>query len=423
MRKIVIINLIISLIYSCAFTKIESVTDQNYKSKSYSNILILSTFSDLLYKSKVEDACLHYCRSEKITAFSGSELMPPTRDYTTSEINNVLEENEIDGILIVAIQDYWESNYYVPQYASSSSGSATIIGNTISYTQKKQNYGGFSYSKPNVVFESRFFDSRSNEYIWRSTSLTRGNAFANFSTLADSLARGVINKLSEDLIFHEIELYRSSYNKGTLPNKIPEDENSINKEIYNVELLFRGKRYDEAIYKLALLKHAVEQSEFIENKNSLLSKINLIWGACYIEGKGKNQIGKVYIEKALKYNTKLELDRKKYDEEVIRIFEEIVNEPEVAEEEEEEEAKEKQNKNLDKPLVKTYPPGSYVRVVKENAVLILEPTKNSQVIKYLPLGAQLEVLENIENWIKVKLAPNKEGIVIVGFIRVSFVNK
>lgn len=417
MRKIIIIFLIAALISSCASTKIKSVVDSNYQSKNYTDILILSTFSDLIYKSAIEDKCLKYCRWENINAYTGSELIPSTREYSNSEINKIMKENDIDGILIIAVQDYWESQYYVPQYASSTTGTATLIGNTISYTQNKQKYGGFSYSKPRVAFECRFFDSKSNEYIWRATSITKGNAFANFFTLADSLASRVIYKLIGDLNFRKIKRNQKSNKRIPVSEKIPTDENAIKQELNRIESLFQKDLHNEAIHRMALLKDAIEQSESLDNKKKLLSKIHLIWGACYIEGKGRSKIGKEHIEKAIEYNPNLKIDKNMYGDEVLHIYKEITTKPF------EEEKNKNQKISLNENSSKKYAAGSYVRVVKENAVLKLDPDKNSRVIKYLPLGAQLEVAKDLDNWIKVKLPPDKDGIIIVGFIQKFFIKE
>ncbi|GAH01571.1 unnamed protein product, partial [marine sediment metagenome] len=64
-----------------------------------------------------------------------------------------------------------------------------------SYTQE---YGGYYISKPNVKFEIRLFDSRSGQVAWLATSLTKGNAFADYDALANSLAKKVVEMLIEE---------------------------------------------------------------------------------------------------------------------------------------------------------------------------------------------------------------------------------
>lgn len=62
-----------------------------------------------------------------------------------------------------------------------------------------------------------------------------------------------------------------------------------------------------------------------------------------------------------------------------------------------------------------------IRVIKNDAVLRLSPDNGSMVIKELPPGALLDAVETIGEWIKVKLPPDKDGIVITGYIHYSFI--
>jgi len=71
--------------------------------------------------------------------------------------------------------------------------------------------------------------------------------------------------------------------------------------------------------------------------------------------------------------------------------------------------------------VHLYSQETKIRIIKENAVLKLEPKHESLTIKKLALGSELEVVESFDNWIKVKLPPDKDGIVVTGYIHLSFV--
>lgn len=62
-----------------------------------------------------------------------------------------------------------------------------------------------------------------------------------------------------------------------------------------------------------------------------------------------------------------------------------------------------------------------IRIIKEDAVLRLKPNSESLIIKKLPLGAVLSVEESIRDWVKIKLPPDKDGVVVTGYIHRSFV--
>lgn len=55
-----------------------------------------------------------------------------------------------------------------------------------------------------------------------------------------------------------------------------------------------------------------------------------------------------------------------------------------------------------------------IRVIKNNAVLRLSPNSESLVLKELPAGSLLNAEETVGEWVKVKLPPNKDGIVVTG---------
>jgi len=62
-----------------------------------------------------------------------------------------------------------------------------------------------------------------------------------------------------------------------------------------------------------------------------------------------------------------------------------------------------------------------IRVIKEDAVLRLKPNEESLILKNLPIGAVLFVEETLGEWVKARLHPDKDGIVISGYIHSSFV--
>lgn len=67
------------------------------------------------------------------------------------------------------------------------------------------------------------------------------------------------------------------------------------------------------------------------------------------------------------------------------------------------------------------PQENKVRVIYEGAVLRLKPNSTSPVIKNLPIGATLDVIESIGEWVRVQLPPDKKGMVIEGYVHRSFI--
>jgi hypothetical protein len=62
------------------------------------------------------------------------------------------------------------------------------------------------------------------------------------------------------------------------------------------------------------------------------------------------------------------------------------------------------------------------RVVKEDAVLRLKPNNESIIIKRLPIGSEFDVEEILQEWIKIKLPPDKDEIVVTGYVHIGFLD-
>jgi hypothetical protein len=62
-----------------------------------------------------------------------------------------------------------------------------------------------------------------------------------------------------------------------------------------------------------------------------------------------------------------------------------------------------------------------IRIVNKGAELKLKPSFDSLTIMELPIGGELLLEERLGEWLKIKLPPNKDGIVQTGYVHLSFV--
>jgi len=62
-----------------------------------------------------------------------------------------------------------------------------------------------------------------------------------------------------------------------------------------------------------------------------------------------------------------------------------------------------------------------IRVIKEGAELRVQPDSGSTIIRELPLGSTFEYENLINGWFKILLPPDKQGIIISGYVHPSFV--
>ncbi len=202
MKRALGLALIIIFFSGCASTNLTSVKDTEFRNASYGKILIISSFTDLMFRKNIEYRLAYYLQ-KKVEVVAGIDFLPPTRTYSEAEIDAAIIKNNIDAILVASLKDFWESQYALPE-STVSTGSASVVGNVLTYSVQETKYGGV-VSKPRVTFECRLFDAQSGKCAWLASTLTKGNAFAGFSTLADSLAFSVAAKMWKDGVLRSLK--------------------------------------------------------------------------------------------------------------------------------------------------------------------------------------------------------------------------
>jgi hypothetical protein len=83
-------------------------------------------------------------------------------------------------------------------------------------------------------------------------------------------------------------------------------------------------------------------------------------------------------------------------------------------------AKEFQEKEADQSPLMTSQDNRQVRVIKKDAVLRLKPKGDSVFLRKIPLGALLDVEEQIDDWLQISLPPDEDGFVVTGYLHISF---
>ncbi len=197
-----LLAVIIFYLSRCASTTLNTIKNPEFSQVKFRKILVVAPFSDIGLRRQTENAFIAQFNLSGVNAISGIELIPPVKDYDEQELLKILEQNNIDGVLVVALQDYWTSQVYIPK-RSSSQGSASLYGSSLYYQSYTQEYGGYYISKPRVKFEIRLFDRKSGEVAWLATSFTKGDAFADYNTLVNSLAKEVVKKLREENVIEK----------------------------------------------------------------------------------------------------------------------------------------------------------------------------------------------------------------------------
>ena len=190
--KLIIFSIcFLAIFLGCATTDISTLRNPLYGSITFSKLLVSAPFQDLETRRIAESSFVNKFNELGIEAVMAIDLIPPIKVYTEEEINKIINTNHIDGVLIATLTDYYTDQAYVPE-SSKTTGSATVYGNRIYGNSTTRKSGGYYINKPRVRFEVNIYTTTTGDIVWKATSFTRGNAFANQQTLLSSLADEVV---------------------------------------------------------------------------------------------------------------------------------------------------------------------------------------------------------------------------------------
>ena len=193
----------------------------------------------------------------------------------------------------------------------------------------------------------------------------------------------------------------------------------LNEEFEKARKLYLEREYLDSLLILAALEKQVQAEETAEDRSKILAEIHFLSGLCFLEGWNQTDRGKDSFKQALKCNPSFQVKEELYGQKAAQLFLELMNdELEKASEHKTaiKDIKEKEPSQLTSELSLE---DTSVRVVKKNAVIRIKPSNEGTIIKKLPLGALLEVKEELEEWLKIMLPPDKNGFVVIGYIQKS----
>ncbi len=195
--KLLSILISISIFASCAKTNISSFKDPSASNYKLQKIVVIASNLKFTSRESLEEKTATKLTENGAVGISSLTLFYPTRNYSDEEVVTILNNNNIDGILLLELSDAYSKQTYVPpSYSSKSKG--TVVGNQVNINTTTYQYGGYYLNKPIVFFNLKLISTKDGQSLWVGSSRTRGNAFANVDDLFNSLSETAINKLTED---------------------------------------------------------------------------------------------------------------------------------------------------------------------------------------------------------------------------------
>lgn len=200
MRKI-ILPAVCLLLVSCVSTRITSVTDPQYKSFIIDKVVVVMNTSDLDLKIKIESYLVSELNKKGVIAYTGYDVLPPTRNYSENDLKAAFAKNNIDSILFIAIAEMGYSQQTMTTYQPyTSQGTITRMGSN-QYQYSMQTQGGpqtHTITKPRLNVITQLFDAKNGNKIWMSTARSSGNAFASINDTFKDYGIEIVKKLQAD---------------------------------------------------------------------------------------------------------------------------------------------------------------------------------------------------------------------------------
>jgi hypothetical protein len=203
MKKVLLcMVLLILALLLCAFTSsnIVSVKDPSFSGMTFDKILIVVSINDLNFKDLFESTVQSKLLKNGINSLTSVKVIPPIRKYSEDEITEILNKNEIQGVLIINILNYQENEKYIPPTTQTTTGNAYVYGNSINFNSTTSTIGGYILKTLNVQCHFDFVDVKSRKTAWIAESKTKasGLLFTNEKSITGYISDAVIKKMIED---------------------------------------------------------------------------------------------------------------------------------------------------------------------------------------------------------------------------------
>ncbi|MFZ3122128.1 MAG: hypothetical protein WA104_02005 [Thermodesulfovibrionales bacterium] len=207
-KKCVILFFSLLHLTACAGTSLYSVRNEEFSHNKYKNLIIFIPESDIALRAVFEDAFVEHFSQSSIKAVSSLKLFPPVTDYSNSDLNRKLIDNNIDGAIILKALNANTNSLYIPP-SSSTMGSGMVMGNTMTYQSQTSQSPGFNVFQTTVTFNillvdvKASFESEKLKIVWTATAYSKDNlglSTVDLSAIANTLAENIVYKLIEENI-------------------------------------------------------------------------------------------------------------------------------------------------------------------------------------------------------------------------------
>lgn len=208
MKKILLIGLCAALT-GCAETDMTGFVDPQYKNYHASHVVVRVKGAKLENTFNAEQDFTKKLTDLHLKATRYTDVIPPTRSYSSSQETALLRNTGADSLLIVEITGKDTKETYIPPtfHPGQTTTQINQIGNTAyatTYTSPGFTTGGYSVSSSTLNTLSTLVDLKNGRQIWRGEGASSGDEINSLELLL-SAGEAAINDLSAKSILPNLK--------------------------------------------------------------------------------------------------------------------------------------------------------------------------------------------------------------------------
>jgi hypothetical protein len=185
--------------FACASTSLTSLVDPSWTYTELHRVMVYFASDDLAVRESIENRFQMRNPIPHVHFIPAIDVLFPGRSYAEHEIRSILAERGIDAVVLVAQGQSGESTSTTPIRATTA---CTLWTSTQGCLQTQTTAsGGRVISKPWASYAVYVVTSSDFRTIWMATAKSKGNAFASWATLSNSVVDETIYRLVEDGVF------------------------------------------------------------------------------------------------------------------------------------------------------------------------------------------------------------------------------
>jgi hypothetical protein len=103
--KLTVLFIFILIATSCTHTRVVSFIDPDAGNKTYNRIAVVGTVDDLSDRLAIEKQMVKTLLENGVNAISSLSLLPPTRDFTLEQENEIFNNNNVEALVLIQIDN------------------------------------------------------------------------------------------------------------------------------------------------------------------------------------------------------------------------------------------------------------------------------------------------------------------------------